>query len=574
MKLRNLFFALLALPLAFVACEPEPAPEPEPQPKPEEKTPVLTLTSNDVLDFKAEGGVGFIKYTLENAVEGVELKATCEANWVTDLVAGDNVVFKVVANEGEARTTKVVVEYDTESFEVTVNQAAKGGNTSAPAINITSQNPMTFNHKEQMGSITYTIDNPIEGVKLTASANASWISQVTVDATNGEVVFLVAANSGDAREAAVTLTYGMLEQKVTINQSEYVELAPEIVVVSDLTVAFEGGAQSIEYSIENPKEGVELEATCEDEWISNIAVAADAITFDVAANETEEVRNAVINLAYGDITAKVSVIQLPANANEDMVYSTFQIVDCWASMDNGGAQWDVIFVEHDDTHGDMQTRISFALAEPNSQRVADGVYSVENGGILINSAILNGFSTYRDNVSGATDITVAEFTVATNTETKTISISGSFQAANNVVTLNYNGEMRGMDLGEAVAGTINHTEWASVVKNWHENKELLFTATSADGTLTAMFDFYDFDGAKSLAEGEYPVLDYIDGNGVQHLRDTSKFTYNNVDSQLAEGSATVEHISGGYKITYNIIDALGREFTGVIEGPIKDAVNP
>ena len=89
-----------------------------------------------------------------------------------------------------------------------------------------------------------------------------------------------------------------------------------------------------------------------------------------------------------------------------------------------------------------------------------------------------------------------------------------------------------------------------------------------------MFDFYDFDNAKSLAEGEYPVLDYLDGNGVQHLSNTSKFTYNNVDSELAEGSATVEHISGGYKITYNIIDALGREFTGVIEGPIEGAVNP
>jgi hypothetical protein len=257
-----------------------------------------------------------------------------------------------------------------------------------------------------------------------------------------------------------------------------------------------------------------------------------------------------------------------------MVYSVFQIVDCWASMDNGGAQWDVIFVEHDATLGDMQTLISFALTEPNLQRVADGVYSVANGGILINSASLNGFSSYRTNTSIDTDITAAEFTVATNTETKTISFRGTFQAANNVVTLNYNGEMRGMDLGEAVAGTINHTEWASVVKNWHENRELLFTATSADGTLTAMFDFYDFDNAKSLAEGEYPILDYIDGNGVQHLRNTSKFTYNNVDSELAEGSATVEHISGGYKITYNIIDALGREFTGVIEGPIENAVNP
>lgn len=569
MKLRNLFFALLALPLAFAACEPEPTPEPQPEPG---VKPQLILTSDDVMNFKADGGNGIIEYTLVNAKEGTEFTHECEAEWISNFAFGEDITFEVAANDGDARTAKITIKYDTQSFDVTVNQEAKK-NTSVPAINITSENPMTLDHNEQMGAVTYTIDNPIEGVKLTAQCSAEWISQVAVQEANNKVVFQVAANSGDAREAVIALTYGLLEQNVTIKQSEYVELPAKIDVVSELSVAAEGGAQSIEYAVENKKEGVELTATCEDEWISNLAVGANNITFDVAANE-DIMREATLVLTYGAVTAEVTITQLPAGANEDMVYSVFQIVDCWASMDNGGAQWDVTFVEHDATLGDMQTRISFALAEPNLQRVADGVYSVENGGILINSASLNGFSSYRTNTSIDTDITVAEFTVATNTETKTISFRGTFQAANNVVTLNYNGEMRGMDLGEAVAGTINHTEWASVVKNWHENRELLFTATSTDGTLTAMFDFYDFDNAKSLAEGEYPILNYLDGNGVQHLRDTSTFTYNNVESELAEGSATVEHISGGYKITYNIIDALGREFTGVIEGPIENAVNP
>ena len=566
MKLRNLFFALLALPLAFVACEPEPTPEPEPQPE----QIVLILTSNEEMNFSAAGGTGEITYAMDLKGQDLQLTATSEAEWISDITVDTNITFTVAANDGAAREDKIVATCGTKSFEVTVKQAAK---VAVPALVITSENPLEVNHKEQMGTITYTIENPKEGVSVTASCSANWISQLAVQEANSKVVFLVAANSGAAREAVVTLTYGLLEEKVTIKQSEYVAEAPVINVESKLDVAAEGGAQSLAYSVDNKVEGVELKATCEAEWISNIAVAAEAITFDVTAND-DIMREATLVLTYGAVTAEVTITQLPVGANEDMVYSVFQIVDCWASMDNGGAQWDVIFVEHDATLGDMQTRISFALAEPNLQRVADGVYSVENGGILINSASLNGFSSYRTNTSIDTDITVAEFTVATNTETKTISFRGTFQAANNVVTLNYNGEMRGMDLGEAVAGTINHTEWASVVKNWHENKELLFTAKSADGTLTAMFDFYDFDDAKSLAEGEYPVLDYLDGNGVQHLRNTSKFTYNNVDSELAEGSATVEHISGGYKITYNIIDALGREFTGVIEGPIENAVNP
>ena len=60
MKLRRLFFALLALPLAFVACEPEPTPEPEPEPEPS-KTTVLTITSDDTLNFSAEGGTSLLK---------------------------------------------------------------------------------------------------------------------------------------------------------------------------------------------------------------------------------------------------------------------------------------------------------------------------------------------------------------------------------------------------------------------------------------------------------------------------------------------------------------------------------
>ena len=570
MKLRNLFFALLALPLAFVACEPEPPPEPEPQ------EVILVLTSDEVVNVSAAGGPGEITYLMDRKGQDVELTATTEAEWITDLTVDTSITFTVAANEGEAREAKIVATAGTKSFEVTVKQAAKANTPAIPALVITSENPLAFDQNEQMGTITYTIENPKEGVALTAKCNANWISQLAVQEANSQVVFLVAANSGDEREAVVTLTYGMLEEKVTVKQEKYVAPAPEIIIdAANQEFSAAGDKGVIEFHINNAVEGVEATAASNVEWITIDSMADGVINFTVAANEEEIVREGVITIAYGEIEQEVKIMQLFEGYNPDLQYSVFQIVECWASLENGGAQWDVIFVERDEKLGDMQTRISFALAEPNSQRVADGVYSVENGGILINSANQNGFSRYRDNASGlATDITVAEFTVATNTETKTISFTGSFQAANNVITLNYNGEMRGMDLGEAVTGAIEHRRWSSVVKNWHENAELLFTATSADGTLTAMFDFYDYDGAKSLAEGEYPVLSYEDGNGVQHLRNSSKFTYNNVESELAEGSATVEHISGGYKITYNIIDALGREFTGVIQGAIQGAVNP
>ena len=569
MKLKNLFYMLLALPLVFAACEPTE------EPTPEVKEPKLTLTSFDEINFEAIGGQGEIKYTLENAVEGVELTATCEAEWVADVTVGETVTFTVAANEEtEGRETKVVVAYGELSFEVAVKQAGKAEAPKTPEFNLTSDEVMEFDQDGAIGTITFELVNPVAGVEIAVKSNQSWVKNLTVREADGEIAFEVEANTGAAREAKITATYGMLEFKVTVKQAEYVAPDPELIIDgADEEFEAAGDTGVIEFHVKNAVAGVEATATSNVEWITINSVANDVVNFTVAANETEAVREGVITVAYGEIAQEVKIKQYFEGYNPALEYLVFDIVEVWASMKNDGKQWDVTFVEHDTNLGDMQTRISFSLAEANTQRVSDGTYTVENGGILVNTADYNGYSSYRTNASLATDITVAEFTVATDTDAKVIAINGTFQAGNAVVTLNFNGEMRGMDLGEAVTGAINHTEWASVVKNWHENKELLFTATSADGSLKAVFDFYDYDSTKALAEGAYPVSAYYDGIGM-HLRASSYFTYNNVESQLAEGTATVEHIAGGYKITYNVIDKLGRQFTGVIEGPIEGATNP
>lgn len=120
MKLRNLFYLLLALPLFFAGCTENEEPN-----KPSPQQVKLELTSEASLTFDAEGGNGEISYTLENIIEGVGLTATCEANWVSDITIGDKITFVVTANEGEARDTKIVVGYSDKSFEVAIQQKAK-----------------------------------------------------------------------------------------------------------------------------------------------------------------------------------------------------------------------------------------------------------------------------------------------------------------------------------------------------------------------------------------------------------------------------------------------------------------
>ena len=568
MKLKNLFYFLLALPLVFAACEPTE------EPTPEVKEPKLTLTSSNEINFGAEGGEATITYTLENAVEGTELTATCEAEWVENLTVAEAITFTVAANEEtEGRETKVVVAYGELSFEVAVKQVGKQEAPKTPEFNLTSEETMEFTQDGQYGVITFELVNPVAGASVTAKANASWVKNFAVREADGEIAFEVEANTGAAREAKITATYGMLEFKVTVKQAEYVAPAPEL-IIDGADEEFQAGGDSgvIEFHVKNAVEGTEATATSNVEWITVDSVAAGVVNFTVAANNTEAVREGVITVAYGEIAQEVKIKQYFDGYNPDLQYSVFEVVEVFAESEQGGKQWNVTFIEHDAVLGDMQTIICFELPEASAQRVTDGTYSVANGGILINSANQNGYSTYRANASIATDITVAEFAVVTDTEAKTISFAGTFQAGIDIVTLNYTGEVRGMDLSDGAIKEDMWTEWSSVKKNWNDKDQFMFTATSADGSLVMLIDILHSGSNKVCPAGTYQVSDWSWQGDV--LENTSKITYNSVEAYMKEGYITVEHIEGGYKFTFDITDANGRNFKGIIEGPVEGASNP
>lgn len=88
------------------------------------------------------------------------------------------------------------------------------------------------------GEIAFTIDNPVTGTVLTASATADWITRVAV---NGDkVIFATTANVGDAdRTATITLVYGEVTKDVTVTQKHYV------VDYATLPFVWEGGAKDV-----------------------------------------------------------------------------------------------------------------------------------------------------------------------------------------------------------------------------------------------------------------------------------------------------------------------------------------
>lgn len=81
----------------------------------------------------------------------------------------------------------------------------------------------------------------------------------------------------------------------------------------------EGGDGSFSYTLTNPKDGVELTVTEDAEWITNAVAAEGTVTYTVAANESEDPREAVITLTYGDLTETVSVSQAGKPADGETV---------------------------------------------------------------------------------------------------------------------------------------------------------------------------------------------------------------------------------------------------------------
>ena len=110
-----------------------------------------------------------------------------------------------------------------------------GETTNDPFINAED---VELEYDATTGEIAFTIDNPVTGTVLTASATADWITRVAV---NGDkVIFATTANEGDAdRTATITLVYGEVTKDVTVTQKHYV------VDYATLPFVWEGGAKDV-----------------------------------------------------------------------------------------------------------------------------------------------------------------------------------------------------------------------------------------------------------------------------------------------------------------------------------------
>lgn len=559
MKLKNLFYLLLAMPLAFAACNETEEPQPQPEP---EKKPTLTLTSDATMEFEAAGGEGVITYTLENAVEGTNLEATCEADWVLDLTTDETVTFAVAENEAEeARETKVKVAYGELNFEVTVKQEGKKETPKAPVFELVSEEVMEFGQEQALGTIEFNLENPVAGVEVEAKANAAWVSNVAVK--ENTIEFVVAANDGAAREAKITATYGMLEFKVTVKQAAYVAPAPVLEITSTLEAfAFEGGEGVLAYVLENAVEGVELQATADVDWITINSAADGVVAFTVAKNETNSQRGGNITLTYGEVSATAKVEQLFEGYDPNVTYGVFSITEVRANAISNDT-WNLILFEHDPILGEMYTRITVKLPKANAQYITDGTYSVAAGSIIPNNSADTGSgSYYRYNGNGLA-IYDAELTISIDKENETAKFNGVFKVAGGEYTFAWDGAVNGFVYQDLDAG-ITDWDYFYIYSHWDDTKYVV----AYSGTIR--FDWYlkKLGGKKAdpVAAGTYVVSDW-ESTTTKDYVDSSATKINGVLLQNG-GVVTITEVAEGLEFTFDVTDVNGTNWKGTYVGPI------
>ena len=82
-----------------------------------------------------------------------------------------------------------------------------------------------------------------------------------------------------------------------------------------------GGTVDIPYTITDPVEGLEVEATTAQDWIGDISVEAESVSLFVDVNNSAEQRVGTITLAYGGESITLAIQQAGAEVSEDVTFN-------------------------------------------------------------------------------------------------------------------------------------------------------------------------------------------------------------------------------------------------------------
>ena len=246
------------------------------------------------------GGTYEFGCSVTNEREGESVRATSSSDWITAIsVSVGKISYKVGLNAtGKSRSGEIVVKYSTATATYKVTQSAAGFTL--------SESSASHGYASASGTIGYNIANRLDSEQLKLSTTASWITGLTD--SNGSVRYNVSENnSGSSRSGEITLTYAGVVRTFTVTQS-----------YSASTITLSSGSQTTDYTskklnftvnITNPRENLSLSGKATAEWIQDLTINGNMVSYTVDKNISVNQREATITINYENDTKKFKTIQ-------------------------------------------------------------------------------------------------------------------------------------------------------------------------------------------------------------------------------------------------------------------------
>lgn len=118
-------------------------------------------------------------------------------------------------------------------------------------------------------------------------------------------------------------------------KDEVVDLVPSISVTQPEAYPSEGGTYTLSCNIENALEGMALEASSRDEWITNIVVDGANVSFNLTMNNSPKERNGGIILKYQDADEVRIKVKQESGENSYTAISESSTANCYIVSTTG-----------------------------------------------------------------------------------------------------------------------------------------------------------------------------------------------------------------------------------------------
>ncbi len=194
-----------------------------------------------------------------------------------------------------------------------------------------------------------------------------------------------------------------------------------------ITVGHGSGMKSISYIIENPVDGLTVEATANVEWIHSFSYTDTKIGFTYNATNLYEERTGVITVTYGESSATLTVTQAAKKEQTVVEVSAPYLLGEYYG-DYAGANYNYyIALSSSDYDANkplyapgwkyfLDVYASEAPADYTNIRIPNGVYTLTAEGKIANSLFGN-FSIYKEYDNSGLEIDQSAYTEATLTVT-------------------------------------------------------------------------------------------------------------------------------------------------------------